>query len=262
MVPASFSPPPSAHRVTILFAAVALCIPLLLLWLNARRVYPFLADDALISLRYSDRLLHGQGLTWNDGERVEGYSNLLWVLLCALLGGSGLDLVTAARLLGAICSALTIAAIFRCYWRDAATRGARLAPALTGAAAMAVSSSFAVWTSGGLEQPLLAALLAWSITLIFPLLTEEKLSPRQALAPAILLGLAAWTRPDGFLFAAAIGTGVVVALGFRRAAFRLAVVLVAVPLVFVAVQLLARRIYYHDWVPNTAHVKLDLNETR
>ncbi len=242
-------------------AAVAFAVSLLLLWVNVRRVYPFLADDALISLRYADRLLHGEGLTWNTGERVEGYSNLLWVLLCALLGGLGLDLVTAVRVLGSIAVAVTFAAVVRCYCLPGPARRGWLAPAVTACAAMALSSSFAVWTTGGLEQPLLGALLAWSLVLVFAQL-EGRLTPRRVLVPSLLLGLAAWTRPDGILFAGAIALAVVVALRFRRAAFRAAVLLVAVPLVFVAAQLLFRRFYYHDWVPNTAHVKLDLSETR
>ena len=45
--------------------------------------WPFFSDDAFVSLRYAERLLHGDGLTWTDGERVEGYSNLLWVLACS-----------------------------------------------------------------------------------------------------------------------------------------------------------------------------------
>ena len=51
-----------------------------------RDVLPWIVDDAFISLRYADRLVAGEGLTWTDGERVEGYSNLLWVLATALLG--------------------------------------------------------------------------------------------------------------------------------------------------------------------------------
>ena len=44
----------------------------LALGLHACRYMPFICDDALISLRYAKRLLEGQGLTWNPGERVEG----------------------------------------------------------------------------------------------------------------------------------------------------------------------------------------------
>jgi hypothetical protein len=64
---------------------------LVILGFHAARYWPFIADDALISLRYGDRLLGGHGLTWTDGERVEGYSNLLWVLGCAALAVIGVN---------------------------------------------------------------------------------------------------------------------------------------------------------------------------
>jgi len=47
---------------------------------------PFFVDDSFIALRYVWRLLHGRGLTWTDGDHVEGYSNLLWVLIVAAGG--------------------------------------------------------------------------------------------------------------------------------------------------------------------------------
>ena len=51
----------------------------------------FLCDDAFISFRYARNLLEGHGLVFNPGERVEGYTNLLWVLeLAALWGAFGL----------------------------------------------------------------------------------------------------------------------------------------------------------------------------
>ena len=43
----------------------------------------FLGDDSFISFRYAKHLTEGQGLVWNPGERVEGYTNFLWVLLMA-----------------------------------------------------------------------------------------------------------------------------------------------------------------------------------
>lgn len=40
-----------------------------------------LFDDAMISMRYAKNLAHGLGLVWNPGgERVEGFTNPLWVL--------------------------------------------------------------------------------------------------------------------------------------------------------------------------------------
>ena len=45
-----------------------------------------LFDDAMISMRYARNLATGYGLVWNPlGERVEGYTNPLWVLYMAVL---------------------------------------------------------------------------------------------------------------------------------------------------------------------------------
>lgn len=47
---------------------------------NGQRTFA-LFDDAMISMRYARNLAHGYGLVWNPGgERVEGYSNPLWVI--------------------------------------------------------------------------------------------------------------------------------------------------------------------------------------
>lgn len=47
--------------------------------------YYVLFDDAMISMRYAYNLAHGNGLVWNVGQRVEGFTNPLWVLYMALL---------------------------------------------------------------------------------------------------------------------------------------------------------------------------------
>src|SRR3954468_9274361 len=41
-------------------------------------------DDAFISFRYADNLARGNGLVWNLGEYVEGYTNFLWTILIAV----------------------------------------------------------------------------------------------------------------------------------------------------------------------------------
>lgn len=45
--------------------------------------YFTLFDDAMISMRYARNLIEGHGLVMNPGERVEGYTNPLWVLFMA-----------------------------------------------------------------------------------------------------------------------------------------------------------------------------------
>lgn len=43
--------------------------------------YFYLFDDAMISMRYAWNFSHGQGLVWNHGEYIQGYTNLLMTLL-------------------------------------------------------------------------------------------------------------------------------------------------------------------------------------
>jgi len=45
-----------------------------------------LFDDAMISMRYARNLAEGYGLVWNPGgDKVEGFSNGLWMLFMALI---------------------------------------------------------------------------------------------------------------------------------------------------------------------------------
>ncbi len=43
--------------------------------------HKFIQDDAYISFRYIQNFVDGNGLVFNIGEKVEGYTNLLWVLI-------------------------------------------------------------------------------------------------------------------------------------------------------------------------------------
>ena len=47
--------------------------------------YFSLFDDAMVSMRYARNLVGGLGIVWNAGERVEGYTNPLWMLYMAIV---------------------------------------------------------------------------------------------------------------------------------------------------------------------------------
>jgi arabinofuranosyltransferase len=242
---------------------LAIAPALLLLWAQVAVVWPFCSDDAFISLRYSERLLAGHGLSWTDGERVEGYSNLLWVLLCAGLAGLGLDLVTAARLLGVLATALGFVALARALWpRDLPSAAlAATAPLLA-----AATQPLLGWTCGGLEGPLSFALLAWGFGGLVRHLANERSddaaapwSMRRGLRLGVPFALACWTRPDGPLWVASAGAALLLVLrgtlaGRVRAAFWLGLL----PMLAVLAQLAFRLAYHGDVVPNTAHVKTDV----
>jgi hypothetical protein len=230
--------------------------------LHAAHYWPFLSDDALISLRYARRLLDGHGLTWTDGPRVEGYSNLLWVLLVALAGALGMDLIDAARLLGVAGMAAVVAvALSR---RSRATTTTDRVALAAGILFFVLAAPTAVWAIGGLEQPLVAALLASAIVLSFSIFEAQEAPTRRLLALSLALGLLCVTRPDGPLFT--VATMLAFAVWTRDArrltphraptTARLLATIVLFPALLFAAQLAFRLLYYRDWVSNPARVKI------
>lgn len=231
---------------------------------HASTFLPFFADDALISLRYSERLVEGKGLTWTDGERVEGYSNLLWVLAVAALHFLGMDSIFAARLLGLVGMG---AAVFALAWTYGRARTEEETPLLFGmipatvaVVGLALSGPLAVWLVGGLEQPFVAGLLAWAIALSLPLAQPD--GPRRVLPAAIPLALLCLTRPDGALYTATIALAVGLGRGVSLPSAALALRLSLLPAATYLGQLAFRLAYYGDWVPNPARVKVAFTTTR
>jgi len=227
--------------------------------LHAASFLPFISDDAFISLRYAERLLDGKGLTWTDGQRVEGYTNLLWVLACAGLGFAGVDLIFAARLWGCVGMAagmLAVTAAFRPRaWRDCGC-------ALLAGLGMALSAPIAVWAIGGLEQPFLLAFLLWAIVLLLPILQRGHAGWTDAIGPSVLLGLLCLTRADGGVICLGVAVGILAAWRFRPAAIRLVLQLGLFPILLGGGQLAFRLAYYGEWVPNPAFVKVALTKER
>lgn len=68
----------------------------------------FYVDDAYISFRYARQWAAGNGLVYNIGERVEGYSNFLWILLLLPFARLGIDLGLVAKVLGCLLGLLSL----------------------------------------------------------------------------------------------------------------------------------------------------------
>ena len=68
----------------------------------------WIADDAFISFRYSRNWVNGAGLVFNPGERVEGYTNFLWVVLLSPFEAIGLPLGPVSVALTSICLVSTL----------------------------------------------------------------------------------------------------------------------------------------------------------
>lgn len=211
--------------------------------------YPFLSDDSLISLRYVQRFIDGKGLTWNDGHPVEGYSNLLWILIISLLGKLGMNLILAARILGIACSIGTFAVISS-YFK---AKNIKKEYVFLAVFLLVTTPCFTVWAIGGLEQPLYIFLLTLTLVEVSKIVNDRS---RTIYLLPLWLGLLAITRPDGFLFT--ILTTIFLLFVFRKNRKDLIKVtlVVLVPSLFLLGQLIFRYNFYGELVPNTALVKV------
>ena len=234
--------------------ALTLFVPMALLIVHAAFYMPFLVDDALISLRYAERLLDGKGLTWNDGFPVEGYSNLSWILLTAGLGSLGMDLILSSRLLGITCM-LGILLANWIGWRDHLSGNRK--PVFIGAQCLfSMSAPIAVWSIAGLEQPLVGLMLASAVVSIWKYLEAESQSLRYLGVASFCLGVLCITRPDGPLFSVSIAFAIILLRGINLKSISHGFLLAIFPLLMFGGQLLFRLSFYQDWVPNTAYAKV------
>jgi arabinofuranosyltransferase len=225
-------------RTVLGFLLVVLAF-LLHTWLYA----DFFIDDAFISLRYIRQWLAGNGLVYNIGDPVEGYSSFLWIILLGLTGRFGMDLIVAARVwgIGFSLATLLLAYVF----------ARRLPFPLFTPLFLGLSAPFAMWAVGGLENPLFM-LLALAGSILF-YREEERDS---GWSSSICWGLLALTRPEGLLF------GAIASLYRFTRLYRLRkrpgaqdYQRMAVLAVIVLPHLIWRLAYYGYPVPNTYYAK-------
>ncbi|HEX9725550.1 MAG TPA: hypothetical protein VGC53_14820, partial [Vicinamibacteria bacterium] len=88
------------QRTAVTFAVVACVVAAF--WGAKLVLGAGIVDDTYIFLRYAENLANGNGLVFNLGERVEGYTSPLWVLLLGLFSRLGLDLALTSVLLAGL----------------------------------------------------------------------------------------------------------------------------------------------------------------
>ena len=247
----------------------------LLAWLTS--VSWFLTNDAFISFRYVRNLLNGHGLVFNVGERVEGYSNFLWIIeLAAIWGVLDIRPEHAAPWLSVLFTAGTLALML--WWIARLPR--LLMRGLVSWMALALvcgSATFAVWTSGGGLETRQFTFFIVAAVVCLSLYRNLRWG---LLAASVSLALASLTRPEGPLIAACCFAwfGALQLLGAlnalqrdhepqdgsvkptiaamaRRIDWRGLLCLIAPFAVIVGAHFLFRYAYYGEWLPNTYYAK-------
>jgi len=234
------------RRVTLVVVVAAAVVAFLTRWTQ---------DDSHISLRYARNLAEGNGLVYNPGEQVEGYTNFLWTVLMAVPIRLGIDPVMFGHLIGIACMVATMLAVVA-----VATRvfGSSLLANLC-LLVLLTNTSFIAYGTGGLETQLQTSLVAVVWLLALPALGVGA-RRRPELSALLLLSLASGlvllTRLDSavVIVVPAAATAWAVLHDGRRRVVELAALLGPV-LALVLPWTLWRWSTYGSLLPNTAIAK-------
>jgi hypothetical protein len=203
-------------------------------------------DDAYISFRYLNNLVTGNGLVFNPGERVEGYTNFFWIIVLAPLHIIGINPEVAAYILCLILLACLLVTVYATTRLLATDDGSAWSAVIL----LASSAVLVRWVSSGMETVFVAATLAYANWH----LVRYRI---HSIKSSLVYGIAVLIRPDAVLFAAASFIAALLTRGYRQQQplsqlIKMALYFTALPLA----HLIFRKAYYGEWLPNTFYAKL------
>lgn len=230
----------SSRRLALI---AAFCFALAIFALHVAVLSGFTSDDSFISFRYARNIAAGLGPVFNPGERIEGFSNPLYTFLLAGLHrvvSGAVAFPLAARAIGVLSGAGSLWLLTRLpaaggIW------SAALALTLT-----ATSTSFALWSVGGLETSLYGLLILAGVVVTL----ARPRRAREQFGLGLVMAAIALSRPEGALPAATLWLARWLDPETRRDFRGHARVLLAA-LLPVAIYVGWRHAYYGEWLPNT-----------
>ena len=175
------------HRFAIF--AVLLVFSLALAWHNR-----FVLDDAFISFTYAKSLVAGEGLTW-FGNRIEGYTDFLWVLWIAAGLLAHVDAIVWSQMGGMLAYAVAIYAVWRLGYLVSGLYTVGIVSVLLFATNFTVSS----FATSGLETMLQTALIGLLLLQYFLAAAGPQDLVRRCFFSSLLASAAILTRPDSGL---------------------------------------------------------------
>jgi len=220
--------------------------------------FRWIPDDAYISFRYAENLAAGNGLVFNAGEKVEGFSNLLWTLFLGSAARVGLDTVATAVVASTICALVSVWLGLKLFEvvldsdTDSKPGERRRFLGIRTALGLGLVTSFPLvfYATSGLETH--AELLFLLTGVILHLKAHRSGNPRLHVPSMFAFLVVALLRPEGISFLL-VNAGFVVynsrSAGFRRAA--VAVAAAAGALALYAAVFALKAGYFQSVVPNT-----------
>ena len=251
-----------AISIAFLIWCAAFIFQISLIAMDGKR-YFCLFDDAMISMRYAWNFSHGMGLVWNEGEYIQGYTNLLMVLLMSL----------ATLLLDKPAAVLSIQALGAGLMALIAYISIQIAdyiitPENSPHRALVKILSFfgilsyyplAYWSLMGMETGLLTFLVLAGVLSAFRYIESKR--PAHLLLASLFFGLAYLTRNDSAIIAFLVWAYIAweifaPASGNNRTGFLPLLAAICLYIAFILGLHVFQHLYYGEWLPNTYTLKL------
>lgn len=168
-----------------------LIIPMLAIFITLLVQTSWVEEDAFITLRTADNFIHGYGLRWNIDERVQTFTNPLWMFILA----GAHTLITNPYITLILVSIITsvLALFILLVYIPQNNFGLLLA-----FGTLILSKSFVDFSTSGLENPASHLLAISFVALYFK--AEKPLSDKNIFFLSLLAGLATFNRMDTLLF--------------------------------------------------------------
>ena len=215
----------------------------------------FTQDDAFISYRYVKNFVNGHGLVFNPGERVEGYTNFLWIILLSIFAKFGLDIIVVSKILGIGSGCVTLFLLYKISALFFQKKKRLTGPTKEGASSpqdwffalfpsllLASNSAFAYWSISGLETAFFLMTILLSVYFYF---INQRLM-------IVFTALSTLIRPEGVLIFVII---ILHKLFFKKDKLKDCLFSLAGFIALLLPFLIFKILYYGDILPNSFYAK-------
>lgn len=177
------------------------------------KLNPYPCEDAYITYQFSRNFAEGIGPVFNPENRVEGYSNFLWMSFLALAHKSGLSMLFVSVACGWIANLFSLFLVWYIPVRHFSVKGLA---GLMGPLLYLLFLPFHFYAVSGLETSAYTFLLLLCLHLVL----SSGRSPRVFALTGFVFLLVSLTRPEGIIFAVFWGGYLIWRAVFKKEAIR------------------------------------------
>ncbi len=209
-------------------------------------VFNWIIDDLYIYFRYVHNFTQGNGIVFNKGEFVEGFSSFSWLMILSLIKSAGLPLEFSAKFTGLIFTFFSLICVYRIC--NETGLSVYFIPSVI---LMLFNLPFILWAVSGFEIMMFIYLLLLCFQFIVRMNSDSSFS----LLLSFLIFLLSVSRPEGIVFSVTMLIFIYAFSGNRMLTLKY----LGIYSILFGAFLFFRVFYFGDILPNTYYAKIGHN---